>query len=120
MSNHTAVIGQPIEHSISPKIHNFWIKENGIEVGEYKKISLNKEDVKSFLEKCMSENYKGLNVTVPHKELVFELCDQTSPIAEKLQAINTITFSENKIIGDNTDPIGFKNSISLNLSLIHI
>ena len=51
MSNHTAVIGQPIEHSISPKIHNFWIKENGIEVGEYKKISLNKEDVKSFLEK---------------------------------------------------------------------
>ena len=50
MSNHTAVIGQPIEHSISPKIHNFWIKENGIEVGEYKKISLNKEDVKSFLE----------------------------------------------------------------------
>ena len=46
MSNHTAVIGQPIEHSISPKIHNFWIKENGIEVGEYKKISLNKEDVK--------------------------------------------------------------------------
>ena len=91
MSNHTAVIGQPIEHSISPKIHNFWIKENKIEVGEYKKISLNKEDVKSFLEKCMAENYKGLNVTVPHKELVFELCDQTSPIAEKLQAINTIT-----------------------------
>ena len=88
MSNHTAVIGQPIEHSISPKIHNFWIKENGIEVGEYKKILLNKEDVKSFLEKCMSENYKGLNVTVPHKELVFELCDQTSPIAEKLQAVN--------------------------------
>ena len=41
MSNHTAVIGQPIEHSISPKIHNFWIKENGIEVGEYKKISVN-------------------------------------------------------------------------------
>ena len=114
MSNHTAVIGQPIEHSISPKIHNFWIKENRIEVGEYKKISLNKEDVKSFLEKCMSENYKGLNVTVPHKELVFELCDQTSPIAEKLQSINTITFSGNKIIGDNTDPIGFKNSISSN------
>jgi shikimate dehydrogenase len=114
MSNHTAVIGQPIEHSVSPKIHNFWIKENGIKVGEYKKISLNKEDVKSFLEKCMSENYKGLNVTVPHKELVFELCDQTSPIAEKLQAINTVIFSENKIIGDNTDPIGFKNSISSN------
>jgi len=108
MSNHTAVIGQPIEHSISPKIHNFWIKENRIEVGEYKKISLNKEDVKSFLEKCMVENYKGLNVTVPHKELAFELCDQNSPIAEKLQAVNTITFSENKIIGDNTDPIGFK------------
>ena len=52
MSNHTAVIGQPVEHSISPKIHNFWIKENRIEVGEYKKILLNKEDIKSFLEKA--------------------------------------------------------------------
>ena len=114
MSNHTAVIGYHIEHSISPKIHNFWIKENGIEVGKYKKISLNKENVKSFLEKCTAENYKGLNVTLPYKELAFELCDQNSPTAEKLQAVNTITFSENKIIGDNTDPIGFKNSISSN------
>ena len=120
MSNHTAVIGQPIEHSISPKIHNFWIKENRIEAGEYKKISLNKEDVKSFLEKCMAENYKGLNVTVPHKELAFELCDQNSAMAEKLQAVNTVTFSENKIIGDNTDPIGFKNSISSNNQVKYI
>ena len=120
MSNHTAVIGQPIEHSVSPKIHNFWIKENELKVGEYKKISLSKEDVKSFLDKCMVENYKGLNITVPHKELAFELCDQTSPMAKKLQAINTITFSENKILGDNTDPIGFKNSISPNNQVKYI
>ncbi len=120
MNNHTAVIGKPIEHSISPKIHNFWIKENGIKVGEYKKISLNKENVKSFLEKCMAENYKGLNVTVPFKELTFELCDIVSPIAKKLQAVNTITFSENKIIGDNTDPIGFNNSISSNNQIKYI
>ena len=120
MSNHTAVIGQPIEHSISPKIHNFWIKENRIEVGEYKKILLNKEDVKSFLEKCMAENYKGLNVTIPYKELAFKLCDLVSPTAKKLQAVNTITFSENKIIGDNTDPIGFKNSISSNNQIKYI
>ena len=120
MSNKTAVIGHPIEHSISPKIHNFWIREHKIKISEYKKISLKKEDVKSFFEKCMAENYRGLNVTVPHKELAFELCDQVSTIATKLQAVNTITFSENKIIGDNTDLVGFKNSISSNNIKSHI
>ena len=90
MSNHTAVIGQPVEHSISPKIHNFWIKENGIEVGEYKKIPLNKEDVKSFLEKCIAENYKGLNVTVPHKEAAFNACDEVRGFAKQVGVVNTL------------------------------
>ena len=112
MNNHTAVIGFPVDHSISPSIHNFWIQEEGLKVGNYQKISLKQEEVKSFFEKCLNENYRGLNVTVPYKEIAFELCHSTSQTATKLRAVNTIIFENNKIIGDNTDPIGFKNSLS--------
>ena len=119
-----AVIGFPVKHSWSPIIHNYWIKEHGI-LGEYKKIEVHPSDLKSLVISKKEQGFSGLNITIPHKEKVTEICDELSESARVLQAVNLITFKNNIIYGDNTDGGGFVESFKedfpdINLSNLKI
>ena len=119
-----AVIGFPVKHSWSPIIHNYWIKEHGI-FGEYKKIEVHPSDLKSLVISKKEQGFSGLNITIPYKEKVTEICDELSESARILQAVNLITFKNNLIYGDNTDGGGFVESFKedfpdINLSGLRI
>ena len=108
----TSVIGNPIQHSLSPIIHNYWIEQNKINTDKYKKIKIEVSNLHQEVKELMENGFTGLNVTIPFKEMVYDLCDEVSDTAKILKAINTITYKDKKIIGYNTDPDGFINSIS--------
>ena len=120
MTNQTAVIGFPIHHSISPDIHNFWIKENNLNIKKYQKISIEPNKLKDFIQICKNSNFKGLNITIPHKQTAFDLCDRLSPEALSLKAVNTIAFQNKEVYGHNTDTVGFQNSINTKIINSHI
>ena len=101
------VIGNPIEHSFSPKLHNFWIKNNNINAIYEKKKLDNNELEKLFLE-IREEKIAGINITVPFKKSVIPFIDLLSDEANQTQSVNTVYLENNKIIGHNTDIDGFK------------
>ena len=101
------VIGNPIEHSLSPKLHNYWIKENNIDA-VYDKELINEIDIKKIITKIKSEEINGINVTVPFKKSVIPFLDELSMEAKKTQSVNTIYKQNNKVIGHNTDAGGFE------------
>ena len=110
--NKTGLIGNPIEHSLSPEIHNYWIKQNQLKTEEYQKIKLDIDNLESQVSELIKNKFFGLNVTIPFKEELYLFCDDVSGTAKKLKAINTITCNNGKIFGTNTDPDGFINSLS--------
>lgn len=67
-----AVIGDPISHSLSPKLHNYWLQKYKIN-GSYEAIHVKKEDLESAIESMVKKDYAGFNVTIPHKEKVFQI-----------------------------------------------
>jgi shikimate dehydrogenase len=104
------VIGNPIEHSLSPKLHNYWIKENKINA-TYDKRQLNESDIKEIIDKIKKGEIDGINVTVPFKKFVIPFLDQLTPVAKQVQSVNTIFKKDNKVVGDNTDIGGFEKSL---------
>ena len=104
------VIGNPINHSLSPKLHNYWIKENNINAIYDKKL-LDENNIQEIIEEVKNEKIHGINVTVPYKKSVIPFLDQLSPLAEEVQSVNTIFKKDNKVIGENTDVGGFKRSL---------
>jgi len=101
------VIGNPIEHSLSPKLHNYWIKKNNINAIYDKKL-LDKNDLESVISQVKKEEINGINVTVPYKKLVIPFLDELSLEAKETQSVNTIYKENNKVIGHNTDIAGFE------------
>jgi len=101
------VIGNPIEHSLSPKLHNYWIKKNNIEA-VYEKKQINRNDIESLINEIKNEKIKGINVTVPFKRLVIPFMDELSSEAKESQSVNTIYFRNGKVVGHNTDISGFE------------
>ena len=111
------VIGNPIDHSLSPKLQNWWLKENNIDA-KYDKIKLENEGIKSFIQDIKKLKIAGCNVTVPFKKKVIPFLDKLSPEAELTQSVNTISFDNGDLIGHNTDIAGFDNAIKkLNFSI---
>ena len=104
------VIGNPIEHSLSPKLHNFWIKENNIDA-VYDKKQLNENDIERIISEVKDDKIDGINVTVPFKKSVIPFLDQLTPLAKEAQSVNTIFKKDNKVFGDNTDIGGFEQSL---------
>ena len=104
------VIGNPINHSLSPELHNYWIRENGIK-GIYSKKKLNENDLKEFFLKIKNKEINGANITVPFKRDVIPYLDQLSFESEKTQSVNTVYLKNDKIIGHNTDIDGFELAI---------
>ena len=104
------VIGNPIKHSLSPKLHNHWLKENNIDA-LYDKEELNESDISGIIEEIKKDKINGINVTIPFKKSVIPFLDELSPIAEEVQSVNTIFKKDNKVVGDNTDVVGFEQGI---------
>jgi shikimate dehydrogenase len=101
------VIGNPVKHSLSPKLHNHWIKQNNIDA-IYEKKQLNESDIEAIIHEIKSERINGINVTVPFKKSVIPFLDQLTLIAKEAKSVNTIFKKNNKIVGDNTDIGGFE------------
>tara|TARA_A100001015_G_scaffold308404_1_gene405985 strand:- start:256 stop:1044 length:789 start_codon:yes stop_codon:yes gene_type:complete len=106
------VIGNPIEHSLSPLLHNFWIRKHGINA-IYEKKLLEKNEIEKILYGMRENKTQGINVTVPFKKDVIPFLDQLSDTAKKTQSVNTIFKRQDKLIGDNTDVHGFSEAIKL-------
>ena len=104
------VIGNPIDHSLSPKLHNYWFKKNNIQA-VYEKKLINKENIENILNKIKKGELNGINVTVPFKKSVMPFVEKLTPEANKSNSVNTIYVEDNKIIGHNTDIAGFELSI---------
>ena len=104
------VIGNPITHSLSPKLHNYWIKQNNIDA-IYDKKKLNENELYNLILDVKERNISGINVTVPFKNSVIPLLDELSDESNKTQSVNTIYLKDKRIIGHNTDIEGFKNAI---------
>ncbi|ETA70390.1 shikimate dehydrogenase [Candidatus Pelagibacter ubique] len=104
------VIGNPINHSLSPKLQNWWLKENNIDA-KYDKIKLEDHEIKNFIQDIKEQKIAGCNVTVPFKKKVIPFLDKLSHEAEQIQSVNTITFDNGDLIGHNTDIGGFDTAI---------
>jgi shikimate dehydrogenase len=104
------VIGNPIKHSLSPKLHNYWIKQNNIDA-VYDKKQVNENDIKAIISEVKNEKINGINVTVPFKKLIIPFIDELSSEANEAQSVNTIYKENNKIVGHNTDISGFELAI---------
>ena len=100
------VIGNPIDHSLSPQLHNYWFKENNIDA-VYEKRQIEESDIEGIISKMRNGEIEGINVTVPFKKSVISFLDELE-ISRKVPSVNTIYKKKNKIIGTNTDIHGFK------------
>ena len=111
------VIGNPIDHSLSPKLQNYWLKENNIDAS-YDKIKLGSHEIKNLIQDIKEQKIAGCNVTVPFKKTIIPFLDKLSPEAQKTQSVNTITFDNGDLVGHNTDIAGFDTAIrKLNFSV---
>ena len=101
------VIGNPISHSLSPDLHNYWLKKNNID-GIYNKEKMNLSDLENFFINLKNKKITGANVTVPFKKDVISYMDELSVEANHTQSVNTIYLKNDKIVGHNTDIRGFE------------
>ncbi len=104
------VIGNPIEHSLSPRLHNYWIKNNGIDA-IYEKQKLDEGELEQVILQIKKKKIYGANITVPFKNAIIPFLDELTIEAESTQSVNTLYLKDNKVIGHNTDIFGFETSI---------
>ena len=106
---HLGLVGYPLEHSLSPKIHSAALKASELE-GEYSLFPICPDDLsglKILLNRIRSRELRGLNITIPHKQNVVQFLDELTVTAESIGAVNTIYLCDEKLVGDNTDVLGF-------------
>lgn len=103
----SGVIGNPIAHSKSPRMHRYWLDRYGVQ-GDYVALQVSEEDLSNVIRAMPKMGFVGCNVTIPHKVSVMKLADQISDRATLIGAANTLIFKENgQIFADNTDGYGF-------------
>ena len=113
------VIGNPIDHSLSPKLHNYWIKQNNINA-IYERQKLEENNLENIISEVRQKKIHGINVTVPFKKSIIPFMDKLSIEAQKTQSVNTVYLENNKVIGHNTDISGFDMSIQKsNINLLN-
>ena len=118
------VIGDPIEHSLSPKLHNWVLEQLKLDRDyEYRPFRVSSTALAAFLQEIREKELHGLNVTIPHKQSVVPLLDEIDPMADRLRAVNTIVRIDNKLKGYNTDGLGFLRAAvanKINLKNAHV
>jgi len=105
------VIGNPIEHSLSPLIHNYWMKKYHLVDSVYDKRKVEEKNLKNIIKEIRADEIVGVNVTVPFKKLIIPFLDKLDFTAEETQSVNTLFKNNNKIVGYNTDSSGFWDTI---------
>jgi shikimate dehydrogenase len=106
------VAGWPVGHSLSPRLHGYWLREHGID-GAYVPLAIAREDFSTAVEGLRRAGFAGLNVTVPHKEAAFALADTLDEDARLTGAVNLLLFRSDAIIeGRNTDAMGLATSLA--------
>jgi shikimate dehydrogenase len=103
------LIGYPLGHSLSPKIHSAALAAAGLQ-GTYSLFPIHPDDMqglKELVERIRSHEFLGLNITIPHKQNVIPMLDDLTPSARSIGAVNTVFFKDGKLIGHNTDAPGF-------------
>lgn len=116
MTDKYAVIGNPIGHSKSPLIHAAFAKQTKQDIS-YEAIEAPLDGFETKVRELIAQGFKGANVTVPFKFEAFKLCDELTQRAQLAGAVNTLTFKQNKIYGDNTDGVGLVSDIIQNLNV---
>jgi shikimate dehydrogenase len=104
------VIGNPIKHSLSPFLHNYWFHKNKINC-EYKKLETTQSSLKKILNKVRKREIEGINVTIPFKNSVIKYLDVLKGDALKTFSVNTVYLNKKKLVGDNTDVYGFYSGV---------
>ena len=105
------VIGNPIEHSLSPLIHNHWMRKYRLSNSIYEKKKVEKKDLKDIVDQVRNDEIKGVNVTVPFKKEIIPFLDSVIGDAHLTQSVNTVCKFNNEVCGYNTDVGGFKKSL---------
>jgi shikimate dehydrogenase len=100
------IIGHPVKHSRSPLVHEFWLKQYGLQ-GDYVRAEVMPEDFESFVRAMADQGYVGGNATIPHKPALIEMADHATDRARACGAANTLWFQDRKLYVDNTDIDGF-------------
>lgn len=104
------VIGWPVSHSRSPRLHNHWLARHGID-GAYVPLPVAPVDLSAAVHGLRAAGFLGANVTVPHKEAVLALCDRVLPAGRRAGAVNTLVFGPDGTTGTNTDGVGFTENL---------
>ena len=105
------VMGWPVAHSLSPRLHGHWLKRYGID-GAYVPLAVRPGDLEKCLRCLGPMGFRGVNITVPHKQMALEICDQTDEEAGRIGAVNTISVGDDgRLVGSNTDGFGFLENI---------
>jgi len=100
------VLGWPVSHSRSPKLHNFWLARYGID-GAYVPLPVAPADFVTAVHGLRAVGFRGANVTIPHKEAAFAVCTRVDETARRAGAVNTLSFAAGEVAGSNTDGAGF-------------
>lgn len=100
------LIGWPVSHSRSPRVHGYWLAEHGID-GAYVPLAVPPDRLEVAVRGLAAAGLAGLNVTIPHKQTVRALCDRVDETARRIGAVNLLTFTDDGIAGSNTDSFGF-------------
>ena len=122
--NQFAVIGDPIEHSLSPILHNEVFQQLNLNA-QYEKIQLPSNDLTDFVKVIPQKNLTGFNITIPHKTEILSYLDHINPRAKEIGAVNCVVNRNNKLWGFNTDWYGFsmllkKNAVEISMKSILI
>lgn len=105
------VIGWPVAHSRSPRLHGYWLQTHGID-GAYLPLAVAPERLDDALRGLIGLGFRGANVTVPHKQAVMARCDRVTDTARRIGAVNTlIVGGDGTLSGDNTDAYGFMENL---------
>lgn len=104
------VVGRPVGHSRSPRLHRHWLAQHGIK-GDYVALEVAEEDFSEVLRVLPRAGFRGVNVTIPHKRAALDIADGTSERARRIGAANLLVFEEGRILADNTDGEGFVASL---------
>lgn len=111
MNKKAAVLGFPVDYSLSPLIHQHWLQRYRID-GEYRAISVLPENLAQWVDTLVRTGYAGFNITIPHKIGIMAFCDEITPLAQEIGAVNTVTIDGNgQIYGTNTDVFGFQENL---------
>jgi len=105
------ILGWPVSHSLSPRLHGYWLEQHGID-GAYVPLAVQPEAFVSALRALADLGFRGANVTLPHKEAALAACDEVDALARRIGAVNTVLIEDGRLKGFNTDAYGFLESLA--------